>query len=458
MSLSFQTIHIHDKALFEKHLQNLGRVCDHAFANLFAWQAIFGNQWAECHDRLIVRSRPTPHENPKYMILPDIRSQHLPDILQQIQEDADAHPYRLVQLSEEEKQHLERLFPDTFLFDNPYNMADYMYEADDFRTFKGRRLAAKRNHVNKFKSLYPYQYKPLTSDLFGECMRLERQWRTEQHGHNEQLDQEETAIRTFFNHYDDLGLNGGALFVEDTLAAFTFGSPINDHTFDIHIEKADTRFEGVFPMVSQLFAQHLPSQYTLINREEDLGLPGLRQSKLSYHPLQIVAKYSAQPLDDDLRGIIRLWRDCFHENTADIHSFLSRYYTPEHAFLRRANGSVIAQCMFLPCDSEAGRIGYLYAIATAERWRRQGLAANVVEDAIAYARAQGLYAVALIPASAELQDYYARFGFVPHCFPLRFTSDYDLGTGDLSKDFPMILKLQETDFPEGDLICTPEEQ
>lgn len=67
--------------------------------------------------------------------------------------------------------------------------------------------------------------------------------------------------------------------------AFTIGSAINDEAFCIHVEKADTRYDGAFTMINRLFAQHLPPHYTLIDREEDLGLEGLRQSKLSYHPL-----------------------------------------------------------------------------------------------------------------------------------------------------------------------------
>ena len=456
-ALDFRPFRLGDRPLYEQYRPAGGRVCDHSFANLFAWQEAYGNQWALCGDRLVVRSRPVwSGALSQYMVLPDICSPQLPLILQRILEDAAARPCRLARLSEEEKRFLEERFPDTFLFDNHRDTMDYLYDADAFRTFKGRKLAAKRNHVNRFKSLYDYRYEPLRPDLFGECMRLYRLWRSEQHGRMAMLGQEERVICNFFDCYGELGLTGGALFVGGTLAAFTFGSPLDDHTFDIQVEKADTRFEGVFPMVSQLFAQHLPPQYTVINREEDLGLPGLRQSKLSYQPLRLEPKYTACWLDGDLRGIIRLWREAFNDEEWLIRLFLARYYRPDWTFLRREAERVVAQCLYIPCDSAAGRVGYLYAIATADGWRGRGLAAQVVEEAIAFARAQGMDAVALIPEDDGLKRYYARFGFEPWQFPMRFTSDFDLGTGDPARDIPMVLQLRDIRLPDGEWVCTPE--
>lgn len=456
MPLDFHPFHIQDKTLFHRFLRDGGRVCDHAFANLFAWQHTFGNQWTVCADRLIVRSRTTAHNGfSQYMILPDVQTPQLSCILQQIQEDAGTQTYNLIQLSEADKMHLKQHFPDTFMFDSLRDMSDYVYDVNDFETYHGRKLAAKRNHVNKFKMLYPYRYETLVPDMFDECLRLEQVWRAEQSGHVDQLGEEERAIRAFFDHYMELELTGGALFVENTLVAFTFGSPINAQTFDIHIEKADIRYDGVFPMISQLFAQHLPPQYQYINREEDLGLPGLRQSKLSYQPLRMENKFYARPLTEDLRQITRLWRDCFHDETTFIHSVLSRHYDKSRMFVRKANGKIVSSCLLIPCDAEIGRIGYLYAISTAERHRRKGLAEQVTQDAIAHARSQHMQAVALIPADEELQRYYARFGFEPHPYPMRFANDCDLGTGDATKDYPMVLKLQDFTLPMEELVCTP---
>lgn len=458
MNLTFRPIQIEDQSLFRQHLRDSGRVCDHVFANLFCWREYYGNQWAACADRLIIRSQTaSSHGLPRYMIYPNIHTSSLPQILDQIGEDAGADGYILLQLSDEEQKALEQLYPDGFLYDNLRFRADYLYETRAFQTFSGRKLAAKRNHVNKFKSLYSYHYEPLTPKHFGACLQLLHQWREAYAGDTTHLDREEIAIRRFLDHFEEFGLLGGALFVEDNLVAFTIGSPINSRTFDIHVEKADTRYEGVFPMISQQFALHLPPQYTYINREEDMGLPGLRQSKLSYQPLQLVEKRTARLSDKDLRDIVRLWQSCFHDETAFVHTCLSRYYDRRRAFTRKADGRVVAVCLLIPCASEAGIFGYLYGIATEEAYRRQGLAGEVIREAIGYARACAMDAVALIPENEDLRNYYEKFGFLAHALPVRFTNECDLGTGDVTRDQASVLWLNEAHPEVGALTLTAEE-
>ncbi|CCY55173.1 putative uncharacterized protein [Bacteroides eggerthii CAG:109] len=90
-----------------------------------------------------------------------------------------------------------------------------------------------------------------------------------------------------------MGLTGGILHVEDKIAAFTFGMPINQNTFGVHVEKADTNIDGAYAMINYEFANHIPEQYIYINREEDLGIEGLRKAKLSYQPAIILEKYMA---------------------------------------------------------------------------------------------------------------------------------------------------------------------
>ncbi len=102
-----------------------------------------------------------------------------------------------------------------------------------------------------------------------------------------------------FEHFEELEMIGGCIYVGDKLVAFTYGSAVNDHTFDTHVEKADTDYDGAFTIINKLFAQHLPERFTLINREEDLGIDGLRQSKLSYHPAVIQHKFAAIHLHPD---------------------------------------------------------------------------------------------------------------------------------------------------------------
>ena len=95
-------------------------------------------------------------------------------------------------------------------------------------------------------------------------------------------------------HMDQLDIQGGVLYVGGKIVAFTFGAPINQETFDTCVEKADTDIEGAYAMINYEFANHIPEQYLYINREEDLGLEGLRRAKLSYHPEVLLEKYVAE--------------------------------------------------------------------------------------------------------------------------------------------------------------------
>jgi hypothetical protein len=104
---------------------------------------------------------------------------------------------------------------------------------------------------------------------------------------------ENRSLEYALNHFDILGLTGGAIKIENEIVAFTYGSPINHSTFGVHVEKADIGFDGIFSVINQEFVARLPEKYHYINREEDLGLPGLRKSKLSYHPAIILEKNRA---------------------------------------------------------------------------------------------------------------------------------------------------------------------
>ena len=104
---------------------------------------------------------------------------------------------------------------------------------------------------------------------------------------------ERRALIYALHNFDALGLTGGILHVEGKIAAFTFGMPINQDTFGVHVEKADTRIDGAYAMINYEFANHIPEQYIYINREEDLGIEGLRKAKLSYQPAIILEKYIA---------------------------------------------------------------------------------------------------------------------------------------------------------------------
>lgn len=191
-----------------------------------------------------------------------------------------------------------------FQFTADRDYADYLYLRTDLATLAGKKFQSKRNHVNKFKRTYNYEYTPITPDRIQECLDLEAEWcKANNCDQHEGTGNERRALVYALHNFEELGLTGGILHVDGKIAAFTFGMPINQDTFGVHVEKADTSINGAYAMINYEFANHIPEQYVYLNREEDLGIEGLRKAKLSYQPAIIMEKYVACLRDEPVETI-----------------------------------------------------------------------------------------------------------------------------------------------------------
>ena len=220
----------------------------------------------------------------------------LKKILDVLIEDAhrEGEPLCLLGICEDMCAELEELMPGKFQFTADRDYADYLYLRTDLATLSGKKFQSKRNHVNKFKKTYNYEYTAITQDRIRECLDLEAEWcKANNCDQHEGTGNERRALVYALHHFDELGLTGGILHVDGKIAAFTFGMPINQDTFGVHVEKADTRIDGAYAMINYEFANHIPEQYVYLNREEDLGIEGLRKAKLSYQPTIILEKHIA---------------------------------------------------------------------------------------------------------------------------------------------------------------------
>lgn len=451
----FHPIKISDRPLFLKYFQNDRTTCDWTFSNLYCWQDLYQFEWVELDSWLIIRCHLDGKRRIGYMVIDSDGSHPYSEVVPLLQQEAEehGHPLMLVSLSERECGQLLSQCPGSFVLDRNRCLEDYIYERAELADLRGRKFASKRNHVNKFMRLYPYSFDYLTRDDIDECFRLDRAWYGQHQDFSVELSAEQQVIRRAFDHFEDLHLLGGVLRVNGQIVAFTYGSPLNDHTFCTHVEKADTNYEGAYAMINHLFAQHLPPQYTLVNREEDMGVPGLRKAKLSYMPVDMTPKIQALSLDSDLRSIIHVWQVCFGDEDSFVHSFLARYYFPDGAFLRREEGRVVSMAFVIPCRTELGPTAYLYGIATLPEHRGKGLATEVIREAVSAARTRGFDAAMLIPASPELKPFYQQFGFLDSDTPVVFKDELDLGTGDDTKNRAMVILLSENIALPDEISC-----
>lgn len=447
--IQFHPVTAETKAVFDKYIKGSRiRNCDMAFANIYCWQETYRSEWAEADGFLIVRYRINGGRLTAYM--QPVRaggSEDFTRLIPLLESDAASlgQPLRITGLTSEAAALLRQAYPEKFVFADNRSAADYIYAAADLRNLTGRKYQPKRNHLNRFNDLYDYSYEPLTADMKDECMALEREWcRHHENCDDSSITAERRAMQRGFDKFDELGLTGGAIRIGGRIAAFTYGSPVNDDTFVIHIEKADTAYEGIFPAINRLFACRIPERYEYINREEDMGVEGLRRSKMSYHPVMLQSKITAAVLDGEEREIKRLWTDVFGDDETFVDNFLINCRPHVRSFLHYEEGELASMLHVVPLRSGNGmRIAYIYAVATDPRHRRKGFATALMHMAMDSVR-RTFDAAALIPSGDEVKRFYGQFGFEETGTRIEFDTDFDFGSGDADRNTAMICRLDDT--------------
>lgn len=266
--------------------------CDYSFGNLYNWSEYYHTSLAFHKGMLVVRFRSSDGEREAF--LPPIGKGNLKEVLLDMEytiRELDQH-LTLMAVQDTALEALEATNPlDLHVIKNRDN-SDYLYDREKLETLSGKKLQSKRNHINKFKRLYPdYTYEEISAENARECMALEDLWYRDTEL-TPGVDQERKMVRRALQNFEEIGLRGGAIRVDGSIIAFTVGMQISPRCFGVHIEKADTNYEGSFTIINQEFVKHLPPNYQVINREEDMGLPGLRRAKLSYKPLALLDKHT----------------------------------------------------------------------------------------------------------------------------------------------------------------------
>lgn len=293
MNTAFKKIECPDKELIQSFtLPSTLQNCDLAFANMCSWQFLYDSEFAVIDDMLLIRFKIEDKKRTAYMM--PMGNGDMKKAVEFLEEDSKrlGHPLCMLGITPESKSVLDRLFPQMFHYIPERDFFDYIYLRSDLVTLSGKKLQPKRNHVNKFNKLYDYEYLVISKDIVGECIELEEKWFNENQSADDlqELVEEHRSISFALTHGKELGLVGGAIRIGGRIVAFTYGSPINFNTFGVHVEKADTNYEGIYAVINKEFVSHLPEQYIYINREEDLGIEGLRKAKLSYQPAILLEK------------------------------------------------------------------------------------------------------------------------------------------------------------------------
>jgi hypothetical protein len=191
---------------------------------------------------------------------------------------------------------LAKAFPGCLRMEADRANFDYVYNTQDLIDLKGRDYHAKKNHLNYFLNNYTYEYASLNSSMADEAMDFIRRFNERKNPADEHekelLMMEERAMRDVFHNLELVGYLTGVIRIDGNIEALSIGGRLGKKTVTVHVEKANTEFRGLYQAINNEFCRHVAKYVKRINREEDMGIPGLRKAKLSYKPSMLVEKYT----------------------------------------------------------------------------------------------------------------------------------------------------------------------
>lgn len=258
------------------------------------WRKAYSIEWAQKDDFICIKA--AWQKGSPYILPPFGNRDGVGKILDKLMDyfQQNQWPFLMKGVTADMVAAIERERPGLFCFQPDRNNFDYVYLVQDMVELKGRKYSKKNNHINYFKRNYqPYRYMTITADLIPACKEMALAWYDTHNGEKEEsLQFELQAIHDVLDHYDYLGVQGGVIVIQDKLEGFTFGEPLNEDTAVVHIEKG-SGLRGIYQVINQEFCANAWPHMKYVNREEDMGIEGLRQAKESYYPVKMTEKYTA---------------------------------------------------------------------------------------------------------------------------------------------------------------------
>ena len=290
---SFKRIEITDKPVFDQFfLADPPQASEYTFTNLFMWRRKYNTKWSVSHNCLVVILEQAPG---KLMALQPVGLGNKTEALNflcRVLESQDLNP-----LIGRVTDDFVDMFVDGSRFDlmeDPDN-SDYVYLAEKLIKLSGNKYHRKKNHLNRFIKNFDFQYRNFSPELIDSVLSLQETWcEFKDCYEDDNLFHEDRAVCDALTHYQTLGFSGGAILIEGQVQAFSFGEMLNTDTAVIHIEKANPEIDGLYTVINQRFCAAAWTNARFVNREQDLGLEGLRKAKQSYYPHHMVNKWIVQ--------------------------------------------------------------------------------------------------------------------------------------------------------------------
>ena len=297
----FKEITIEDREILNPYFDLVDyEACEYNFNTLYMWQHAYKTAYHIGDNFAVLVGE---YEGEVFSILPLAKKEDLPKVIDFVLDYFKEIEEKLYfrGITEEVVDYLKEQYGDRFEYAAERDIFDYVYDGEILRTLKGRKNSKKRNHINYFLSEYEgrFEYRLLGKADFDDCRQLLDDWTVNKEENNnieEGVDDERLGIEKLFAHYDEVcdSLKIAGIYIDGKLEAFTMGELLNNNMALIHIEKANPEIRGLYPYINQQFLVHEFPDVEFVNREEDMGIEGLRKAKLSYHPCKFVEKYTVR--------------------------------------------------------------------------------------------------------------------------------------------------------------------
>lgn len=293
--IDFRPITTEDKQVYEKFLAKSGvRGCEFSFANLYLW----GRQSISVgEDSIFIFSQFNRRSVYPFPLFDRDPRGALEAIIADARERGIA--CRISGITEEGREVLESLYPSLFSFHCDEGSFDYVYSIDDLADLPGKKYDGKRNHLRRFRDAFPHCVpEPITDGNAREALEFIDEWYENRLAANPDADfqMEKCALEKAMRDREALGLVGLMLRDGERVLALTLASRLSEDTFDVHFEKARADVQGAYPAINCALARHIRETHhevRYLNREEDMGIEGLRRAKKSYHPHHMIKKWWA---------------------------------------------------------------------------------------------------------------------------------------------------------------------
>ena len=300
-------ITLEDRELLEAFLNGFEyRTSGLSYTSLFMWREVNRFSWQQIGDYLCI----TGVDNldlvtggDPFMFPPLTRTgSYEPGSLRRTILEAKARfeeknkPFNMMLVPFHMLEIFTKAMPGELVFEADRPNFDYVYDTKDLIDLSGRAYHAKKNHLNYFHAHYGYEYGEMTPDMTDDAMAFIRDFnaRKDLKDPHERtlLELEARAMRDVFLNLDTVGFLSGAIHIDGKLEAISIGGRLGKKTVTVHVEKANTEYRGLYQAINNEFCKAMASNVKRINREEDMGLPGLRKAKLSYNPVRLIEKYT----------------------------------------------------------------------------------------------------------------------------------------------------------------------